>query len=415
MDDQAPMKDDNTKDDKTKDKAKEDGGTKLPSLGIAESAGHKGTVSVNDNAPIESLVLAYQAVGKIADSICASVAARSTGPILIHNPADFVALGEFRAFEQQAEFFERLLSQLTDAVRKLGAETVFGGREANLIAETAAVVIGAIGSAINSGLQILSLFRADNEIKNFKIEIEIEEQVLAMTVAGRLAAKNLPVFNSALVPIEPPAKSAAVDRLMRLKAQCLRLSEALNDKSGKAEPRAEKDKATHEPDAEGRTYDQGLPIGLAEASGEVIKQSSSEAELRAGVAEAIKNCEAFLNGLVKLDEKTGTSKLSQVLLGENVHALLHQRACVLWLKPVAAGGSAHAKTSTFNSALSYSGGAIASYAIFDHQGRLIEADTVPMFGGKVNIENLPWADWRPFGAKYHDPEVGARERPWPAG
>jgi hypothetical protein len=115
-------------------------------------------------------------------------------------------------------------------------------------------------------------------------------------------------------------------------------------------------------------------------------------KLRVRIVQTLKDFDTFLESLSKIDEKAENSRLSRIVAGENVGAALKDGAYVLWLKAVAAGGAAHAKVSTFNSKLTYSGGAIASYAIFDNRGHLVEADTIPMYGGKVRVDYLPRID-----------------------
>src|SRR5882724_3649872 len=70
------------------------------SLGLPEGAGHKGTITVNDNAPIESIILAYQVVHKLARHISDRVIEHNKQknlPVFFHNAADFAAIRELRA------------------------------------------------------------------------------------------------------------------------------------------------------------------------------------------------------------------------------------------------------------------------------------------------------------------------------
>ena len=46
----------------------------LPNLGLSELEGHKGSISIEGDIPIESLILGYQAVGEIAEEIAKRVA-----------------------------------------------------------------------------------------------------------------------------------------------------------------------------------------------------------------------------------------------------------------------------------------------------------------------------------------------------
>jgi hypothetical protein len=400
-------------------KADAKGNGKALNLGIPDSAGHKGTISIDANAPIESVVLAYKAVGKLADHIGFRVRDinKSNAPILFHNPADFVALAELRAFEKLADVFQETLTDLIARAKKLTGDDLFDPSRKNLeffSLSAAAGVVGAIGGLISSGLQIMSLFRADNEFKNYKIEVE--DQVLAITVAGRLAP-YMPVFSSGIVPVEPAATSEALKTLKKLRDLRIELEGALallgqsgNDNEGSASSHA--NAGAHGDADDGKRKDDKDPPSsdpLAEIAEELKKvgnrrlkdqkdeKASPASGLRAEIVKALKDFDAFVDSLSKVDEKTGASRLSQLLIGENLNAILAKGAYILWLKAVAAGGAAHAKTTTATSDLTYSGGAIASYAIFDSRGQLIEADTKPMYGGYVRVGDLPYVKIGLFG------------------
>jgi hypothetical protein len=115
--------------------------------------------------------------------------------------------------------------------------------------------------------------------------------------------------------------------------------------------------------------------------------------LVAQIKDVHKSYDSFRDGLSKIDDKIGNSPLTRVIAGETLSARLDGGAYVLWLKAVAAGGAAHAKVSTFDSNISYSGGAVISYAIFGPDGDLLEADTIPMYGGKVVISGIEAIDF----------------------
>jgi hypothetical protein len=397
-------------------KADPKGNGKALNLGIPDSAGHKGMISIDANAPIESVVLAYQAVGKLADHIGSRVrdVNKNKAPILFHNPADFLALAELRAFEKLADVFQKTLTDLIAKAKKLTGDDLFDASRKNLELFSLAAaggLVGAIGGFISSGLQILSLFRADNEFKNYKIEVE--DQVLAITVAGRLAP-FMPVFSSGIVPVEPAAGSEALKTLKKLKDLRIELEGALallgqggkdNEESvsshGNAGAHGDTDNEKRKDDKDASSLDPLAEIAeeLKRVGNRKVKdeKASPASGLRAEIVKALKDFDSFVDGLSKVDEKTGASRLSQLLIGENLSAILAKGAYILWLKAVAAGGAAHAKTTTASSELTYSGGATASYAIFDSRGQLIEADTKPMYGGYVRVEDLPYVKIGLFG------------------
>ena len=63
------------------------GDTPPPDGGIGNVSPLEGTIAVNDEVPVESLVLAYQAMDKLSSEICARVAKKvpASKRVLIHN------------------------------------------------------------------------------------------------------------------------------------------------------------------------------------------------------------------------------------------------------------------------------------------------------------------------------------------
>lgn len=334
---------------------------KAYNLGLSDTAGHKGAITLNDNAPIESVILAYQVVRKLAEHISIRVQARyGECDVLMHNPADFVALTELRTFFTASEEFGRIFN---DLIKAANASSTGEGHKPGL---APALVLPVLGSIINSVLQVFSLFRSDEDIKSYKIEVE--DQVLAMTVAGRLVAAKCRVVSSAVVPADPLRTSKVLTKLQDLRKLRMDLAVLL-------------DKLNAAPS--------GSPVEHESAKAEAPPKDPKKAELIARIGEALKSYDAFELGLAKLDEKTAHSALSRIMAVENLEELLKkEKLCILWVKAVAAGGGSHAKVSTFTNALTYSGGAVVSYAIFDNTGVLKEADTVPMYGGKISVADL---------------------------
>lgn len=346
---------------KSDDKNKES----LPSLGLPESEGHKGAISIDGDVPIESVLLAYQAVQAIADEIAKRVIDLKKKDraleVLIHNPADFHAIEALRAFDVRAGLIAGSLKSLAQEAKKLLQQA----DEHELVDP-----LTAAGVVITAGLQLLSLFRVDHKLKNFKIEIE--DQTLATAVAGALKAGGATVYNTAIVPFPPkdPPESAflrqRLGELIKLRATLVELGDKLVDK--------EKDQ---KPDA----------IDPAKKS------------MHDRIVAAIAGLDTFDDSLVKVDEKTGVSPLSQLSAAESALSMLKQDTLILWLKAVAAGGGSHSKEGTFTSDLTYSGGAIANYSIYSQTGELLKADIVPMYAGYVRMHELEEGELKKFALK----------------
>jgi len=317
----------------------------VSTLGIPDTFGRKGTIAIDENVPIESIILAYEAVDNIADRICAKVRpAIKEGPVLIHNPADFAAIEDLKVFNRQADAALHVMNVI---LAEAGGEPVT--RETGHAAFAGTLAIA--GAVITSALQLLSLVRADHQIKNYKVDVE--DQVLAMTVAGKLAGKNK-VYNTALMPIDldaEPKESPSLKRLEVMKETRARLV----------------------------------------AAGAKIANSTDEKETARyrRIVEAIKEFDAFELSLLKADEKSGISRMAHFPAAEAVLALLNTEGpFILWLKAVAAGGGVHAKDTAVFSDLTYSGGALAIYALYDKAGVLQEAMPISSYAGIVHLRDL---------------------------
>lgn len=348
-------------------KAPEDKGeTALPNLGLPDSAGHKGTISVDGETPVEGLLLAYQSVDKIAAKICERVLKHQPRCVLMHNLSDFNAIKTFKAFKVESDLVRSDLQRVATDVRKLLDDLT--GRKL--------LVSGAvIGAGIASALQLASLFRVDYKLKYSKLEIE--DQVLAVTVAGAIKKAGKPVYNTALVPLASQDAShqsvfGELDELKKLRSELVGLGDRLHALIG----------------------DQEAAKTTTEAPNDPVKSRRSEVYAR--VVAAVAGVDAFVNNLSRIDETTNVSRLSQLIDAQDLIALMDDKTFVLWVKAVAAGGGSRSRESTFFSDLTYSGGAIASFALYGRDGELLEADTISMYSGFVRIGNLPEGELAKF-------------------
>jgi len=325
--------------------------------GLPELAGHKRTISVNGEFPIESLLLAYQAISDIADEIATRVisdedrSANNSNRILIHNPADFKSIEALRTFQLQTDALKHLFEKLIEEVARIIKPTprlAFAG------------AITALGALISSGLQLLSLFRVDQQLKGFKIEVE--DQTLAVVVAGALRKRGVHVYSTGTFPIVPKPRPesqivvSALKELIELRTKLVALGDRL--------------------------------AALAGAGTDLKPNKDNTRKLHERVVAAIAALDAFEDGLAKRDEKSGLSPLSQLVAGESLLDFLDERTRILWLKALAASGCSYSKKGTFEGDLTYSGGAVASYALYSHSGELLEADIITAYAGHVRMHRL---------------------------
>ena len=189
-----------------KDTFKQAGGapnSTFPNLCLPVSAGREGTISVGGDRPIESLLLAYQAISDIADEIAARVvgdgdrSVNDSNRILIHDPAEFKSIEALRTFQLQTGALKHLFGRLVEEADRIVKPT------------TRLTFVGAIAAPsalISSGLQLLSLFRVDQRLKGVKIKVE--DQTLAVAVASALRKRGVLVYNTDIFPIVPKCHRA---------------------------------------------------------------------------------------------------------------------------------------------------------------------------------------------------------------
>ena len=329
----------------------------FPNRGLPVSAGHKGTISVNGDSPIESLLRAYQAISDIADKIATRVisdedrSANNSNLILIHDPADFKSIEALRTFQLQTGALKHLFGRLVEEAARFVKPT------------SGLAIAGAItapGALISSGLQLLSLFRVDEQLKGSKIEVE--DQALAVAVAGALRKRGVRVYNTEIFSIVPKPRPEsqivipALKELIELRTKLVALCDEL--------------------------------AALTGAGTDLKPNKGNAGKLHERIVAAIAALDAFEDGLAKLDEKSGLSPMSQLVAGESLLGVLDERTRILWLKAVAAGGCSHSKEGTLKGDLTYSGGGIACYALYSHSGELLEANIITAYAGDVRMHRL---------------------------
>ena len=351
----------------------------FPNLGLPVSAGHKGTISVNGDSPIESLLRAYQAISDIADEIATRVisdedrSANNSNRILIHDPADFKSIEALRTFHLQTGALKHLFGRLVEEAARFVKPT------------SRLAIAGAIttpGALISSGLQLLSLFRVDEQLKGSKIEVE--DQALAVAVAGALRKRGVRVYNRDIFPIVPKPRPESqiviptLKELIELRTKLVALGDEL--------------------------------AALTGAGSDLKPNKGNAGKLHERIVAAIAALDAFEDGLAKLDEKSGLSPMSQLVAGESLLGVLDERTRILWLKAVAAGGCSHSKEGTFKGDFTHGGGGIACYALYSHSGELLEANIITAYAGDVRMHGLEEVELPVFKPKAepspNEPQAG---------
>ena len=141
------------------------------------------------------------------------------------------ALEALRAIQAQIGL---LRAELEGVVAE--AKVVLSDREAM----SGADLIPAVGTALGSVIELLSLFRVNREFKYVKFAIE--DRALVSAVAGKLAAAGIATYDTATMPIglndQPPASGIAerVEELHQLRLQLVALQARLPREAEEEKP-----------------------------------------------------------------------------------------------------------------------------------------------------------------------------------
>lgn len=335
----------------------------LAQIGLSDAKVPEGTIDVGGDTPVEGLVLAYQAINALATTLAKRIAGRTPKPerVFIHNAADFRALSALNAFGVQLELIRgRLEGLAAEAGAALGEET------AELLE-----LLPVAGAVIGSALEFASLFRVDQSF-NYA-NIEVENQALVTAAAGELRKSQIDVIATTTTPVlggQPPESGIRhrLGELRDLQSQLVglrsRIARSIKTNTG----------------------------GLVENGGAAPEDGGSAgvrlSGLDARIEAALTELEEFVAALVKPDDPAAGPFLAQLLEAETLHGLIDEKTCFLWLKAVASGGGSRTRKTAVSSKISYSGGAIVSFALYDRFGSMLDAATIPLYSGFIEIDEV---------------------------
>ena len=322
----------------------------------------KGTATVTD-MNLEGTLRAYAAAKKSIDEIAAKVAPTipaANRSIVVATDAQLLSLNQYRSFLAQIE----QLKKQTDGVLTASPPSLKDPcKKSPLLAAGAATAF----VAINSMLSLASLFKKDIELKGH--DVSLNDFAMMTLVLQALKDKGLnPIYPAAYYLL--PSGSASGEPLKKwdeLFSYKKKLSD-LGDGYGiqfatlpeHADPACKKKLATLKTQVD--TY-------------------------LAGLAAANKAIDEVGATLTKQEAQSGLTLISTYLVSERVEKAIGT-APVLQVKAIAAGGSSHIAKGTFSTKISFGGGSIIAYQLFNQDGTLILADVIPWYAGFVEAKNF---------------------------
>ena len=338
-----------------------------------------GTIETAGDAPIESQVLAYEAVdvvaGLIAEAIAGDVDGRS---VVIYDAAQVTAIQNYVAFVERLKLlwdeYDRALQNAEEALAPEGA----------VAALDAPAIIAGIASSVAG---VLSLFRTD--VKVTSKALTVDDLALVAAVASRLSGAD-GVYHPALVPpdfalppVPPPlnpgdevpsdmsellaalneldkAREQATDALKRLAVRIAKIKKldkeiaelAKKIKAGVGDVKELKEKLKQKQMEKAKA---GQPAKMESAKKKLEAVNAMYQTIRTGLIAGGNNTTAMLG----------------LLNAERVRRLLDAGAPLLHLKMAAASGTTQTSNNLFaGSRLRHSGGAIATYVLFEAGGMI---------------------------------------------
>lgn len=383
-----------------------------------------GVTKTEGDHPVESQFLAYRAVQaiaqKIADDPSMPVANHT---VVIYCESELNSLLSYQSFRQQLELLQTQMTQERDRAQtqlKTAQETI--DDTARAFRDALPIVAPLLAtSAVKSAVDLLSLFRTDVDIRSK--DIPIADQALIAPLAAALAAKRVKVFHPSVLP--PKFLDPASDLLKALED----LAGLRNDLQDKIDDAAAK-QALLKRQSDTLAQEIAVASGLKKTAADLAVEASTDkqAALKKEQAEnavVLQDMETFtgiqskdaddrkvakdsmaekLDGLVTrlnavnasyatlqaaLVKGDDTSPLVKLIRAEKLKAAMGTGGFTLQIKMAASGGGVQVKRNLLYSKVSYSGGAIATWMLFNPDGSVKGGGIARDYTGLIEVGSRP--------------------------
>ncbi|HEX6904780.1 MAG TPA: hypothetical protein VF789_34050 [Thermoanaerobaculia bacterium] len=286
----------------------------------------EGKTTLDEDVTLESAILAYDSVSRIAGEIARLLKNDNVEEVMILDPADGAGLQELRWVSARIQ----ALQAAFDSIKPEKPATKVFVAEAITAISTATVLV-------KSALDLVALFRSNVDIKSS--EITLEDTALVADLARQLRG-HARVFYPRILPFDFVST-----------AQDSRIMAGL----------------------------ESLYAAQVKAEGLTLKEQEDKARLE----EASKAFQAFREDLLKGDAASGTL-LARVLRAETLERkLAGEKSRLLYLKILKAGGGQQTvhKLTRLRDSLAFSGGAIVTYILFAKDGSVESSKTLYFHSG----------------------------------
>ena len=319
-----------------------------------------------EGASFEATFIAYRQLRFIAESVAERVAAAKTGTagavVLVVEDGIDTDLVEFKEVEARINQAALLVEELK-------------GNATELLGSSKVASVGLVGSVVSAGLAVASLFSHDTSERNFPITIDnaaltllvqrkLRGEGLTLLTAGELMHEGLKQLNGnrpegALADCLRQLRGFARDLRGFLGQVLLRLPEPTRAKDGQDNTMATPDQITDD-----------------------------MTKLKLRLESAIKDVEAIEAGLWARARKLARGAAAQGALGTGGRLLV--------LRVLAGGGATVTDKAVGKDAVEHAGGVLVSYALYEADGKFVEADVLVGHERVAAGPHQPtsWEDWR---------------------
>ncbi len=390
----------------------------------------QGSVKAEGDAPVESQIIAYEALEKIACQIAQRLPA---GDLVIHNESELSAITELQAFGRQLDQVETAFGGLPPELLNLSDDPQNRGRQIQEFLDaqfTESVTSLFPGVAISTALEVFSLFRTNVAVTSKALTLAQEALIAELAAAtrarpagsrtcdsqdGTRVIHNTAAFPLGLLETDSPFErrmaqlaltSRDVDRMIRFleaaraaRAQRIAAISRLDQEITALEKEIEEletagasgqqiavlvqraaDKRKEKQELE-RTASKGQLQAENRLLEREVVQARTAKELYAGV----------LDVLMAKEKASGLNLMARLIRAERLKQLLEGGAHTLQLKVVAAGGSVKTAQNFFRSSIWHSGGAVVTFLVYDKDGTISESDNLRYRPGYRNFKDSAWA------------------------
>lgn len=347
-----------------------------------------GIAAITGDHPIECQILSYRALDKVAKEIAENIKSTCAAKVIaIHNEQDVNLQVGLRAFEFQIGLIEASLNNEINSATGILANLDAALSESTESVATLGLVPVAASTALKAAADLVSLFKLDVALtyKNWSIG----DSALVSAVANYLSSGGITIFQPVVIPVGLfDSSSEFMSRMVTLLDKRARIEATQIDLTVRqAVIKAEIQKLTEDiagaasatPQKDTKTLQ--VALGKKELAADALARFVSRMQLIGSTFDA------FQAALLKADAVSGFNSLTGLLRAEKLRTIkgLHW----LVLKSVAAGGGFKTERSLWQRTptISYSGGFIADFTLFDGDGRIVCSNVASNYIGFCQVRN----------------------------